>query len=66
MSLNGDMTIRMNINELYLVQKGSSWIETIFMQIKEVVTRYENLLILSLDTTEVKSHYEIIFKHLWI
>ena len=32
------------------------------MQIKEVVTRYENLLILSSDTTEVTSHYEIIFK----
>ena len=41
------MTIRMNINELNLVQEGPSWIETIFMQIKEVAARYENLLILS-------------------
>ena len=56
-SLYIGMTIRMNINELNLVQKGPSRIETIFMQIKEVVARYENLLILSLVITEVTSHY---------
>ena len=56
-SLYIGMTIRMNINELNLVQKGPSWIETISMQIKEVVARYENLLILSLVITEVTSHY---------
>ena len=48
----------MNINELNLVQKGPSSIETIFMQIKEVAARYENLLILSSVITEVTSHYE--------
>ena len=32
----------MNNNELNLVQKGPSWIETIFVQIKEVAARYEN------------------------
>ena len=47
----------MNINELNLVQKGPSWIETIFMQIKEVAARYKNLLILSSVITEVTSHY---------
>ena len=56
-SLYIGMTIRMNIDELNLVQKGPSWIETIFMQIKEVVARYENLLILSSVITEVTSHY---------
>ena len=56
-SLYIGMTIRMNINELNLVQKGPSWIETIFRQIKEVAARYENLLILSLVITEVTSHY---------
>ena len=56
-SLYIGMTIRMNINELNLVQKGPSWIETIFMQIKEVAARYKNLLILSSVITEVTSHY---------
>ena len=57
-SLCEGMTIRMNTNELNLVQKGPSWIETIFMQIKEVTARYKNLLILSSVIIEVTSQYE--------